>query len=122
MNQWDLGHNGREVTISDEAIYLTGEAKAPTNNPITNTWGLFFVGLVVDPATHTIQDAECSATLALTRDFVRSLLVERSILDTDALLRMIDSRYHGSSQRALSASVRNAASKYREIRAIEQGR
>ena len=29
-------------------IYLTGEAKSPTKNPITSQWGLFFIGLVVE--------------------------------------------------------------------------
>ena len=52
-------------------IYLTGEAKSPSNNPITTQWGLFFVGLVVDTETHVIQAADCTATLTLTVEFVR---------------------------------------------------
>ena len=98
-------------------IYLTGEAKSPTNNPITSQWGLFFIGLVVDTETHVILDADCTATLTLTVEFVRELLVGRSLLEDDMLVESITDRYHGSSQRALAAAVRSAAAKYRDLSA-----
>ncbi|MDN5588266.1 MAG: DUF3870 domain-containing protein [Brachybacterium sp.] len=98
-------------------IYLTGEAKSPTNNPITSQWGLFFIGLVVDTETHIIQAMDCTATLTLTVEFVRELLVGRSLLDEESLVESITDRYHGSSQRALATSVRNAAAKYRDLSA-----
>ncbi|MFE5777608.1 MULTISPECIES: DUF3870 domain-containing protein [Brachybacterium] len=98
-------------------IYLTGEAKSPSNNPITTQWGLFFIGLVVDTESHVIREADCTATLTLTVEFVGELLVGRSILDDDALVESITERYHGSSQKALAASVRNAAAKYRDLSA-----
>lgn len=98
-------------------IYLTGEAKSPSNNPITSQWGLFFIGLVVDTETHVINAVDCTATLTLTVDFIRELLVGHSLLDDDSLVESITDRYHGSSQRALAASVRNAAAKYRDLSA-----
>lgn len=98
-------------------IYLTGEAKSPSNNPITSQWGLFFIGLVVDTETHVIDAVDCTATLTLTVGFIRELLVGRSLLDDDSLVESITDRYHGSSQRALAASVRNAAAKYRDLSA-----
>lgn len=98
-------------------IYLTGESKAPSNNPITDRWGLFFVGLVVDTGTHVIQAADCTATLSLTTTFVAELLVGHSLLEDDPLVETITTRYHGSSQKALVASVRNAAAKYRALAA-----
>lgn len=98
-------------------IYLTGEAKSPSNNPITSQWGLFFIGLIVDTETHVIEAVDCTATLTLTVEFVRELLVGRSLLDDDALVDSITDRYHGSSQRALAASVRSAAAKYRDLSA-----
>lgn len=101
--------------FDESTIFVTGEAKSPTNNPITSRWGLFFVGLVVDTDEHIIVRADCTAVLPVTIDFVRSLLEGQSILDEDGLVGMITERYHGSSQRALAAAVRNAASKYREI-------
>ena len=100
-----------------QTIYLTGEAKSPTNNPITSQWGLFFIGLVVDTETHVILDADCTAMLTLTVEFVRELLVGRPLLEEDALVESITERYHGSSQRALAAAVRSPAAKYRGLSA-----
>lgn len=96
-------------------IYVTGEAKSPSNNPITSQYGLFFVGLVVDTESHVIIRADCTATLTLTVEFVRDLLEGRSLLDEDALVETIIDRYHGSSQRAMAAAVRSAAAKYRDL-------
>lgn len=96
-------------------IYVTGEAKSPSNNPITSQYGLFFVGLVVDTETHAILRADCTAALALTVEFVRGLLEGRSLLEEDALVETITDRYHGSSQRAMTAAVRSAAAKYRDL-------
>lgn len=97
------------------SIFVTGEAKAPSNNPITHQFGIFYVALVVDTDTHRILDAECSATLALTNTFVRSLIVGASVLDDGALTEPVVARYHGSSQRALVAALTNATAKYRGI-------
>jgi hypothetical protein len=95
------------------SVFVTGEAKAPSNNPITNQFGLFFVAFVIETDTHRILDAECSATLALTKSFVRSLFARECIMDEGRLTEQIATRYHGSSQRALIAAFRNAAMKYR---------
>lgn len=95
------------------SIFVTGEAKSPSNNPITSKFGLFFIGLVVDTDTHRILDAECTATLALTNSFVRRLIVGAGIDEEEDLVERISTRYHGSSQRALITALRNAASKYR---------
>lgn len=97
------------------SIFVTGEAKAPSNNPITHQFGMFYVALVVDTDTHRILDAECSATLALTNTFVRSLIVGACITDDGALTERVVARYHGSSQRALVAALVNAAAKYRGV-------
>lgn len=97
------------------SIFVTGEAKAPSNNPITHQFGLFYVALVVDTDTHRILDAECSATLALTNSFVRDLIVGACVTDDGALTELVAARYHGSSQRALAAALTNAAAKYRGV-------
>lgn len=98
-------------------IYLTGEAKAPGNNPITAQYGLFFIGLEVDIVTHIIVRVECTATLQLTKQFIADLLTGRSVLDEDDLTSAIAERYHGSSQKALIAAMRSASAKYRNLTA-----
>ena len=100
-----------------DTIYLTGEAKAPSNNPITSQFGLFYVAFEIAPDTHRILDVDCTATLALTRNFIRSLFVDADITDPGRLIELIQRRYHGSSQKALITAVNNAAKKYREVAA-----
>lgn len=97
------------------SVLVTGEAKAPANNPITNKFGQFYVAFVIDTDTHLIQDAECSATLALTNRFVKSLFVGERITEEGRLQERVASRYHGSSQRALAAALHGAVAKYRGI-------
>lgn len=97
------------------SIFVTGEAKAPSNNPITNKFGMFYMAFVVDTDTHRILDAECSATLALTNKFVKSLFVGACITEEVSLTEQIVERYHGSSQRGLSTAFTNAAAKYRSV-------
>lgn len=111
------GHCAYGEAVSS-SIFVIGEAKAPSNNPITNQFGLFFLALVIDPETHRILDAECTATLALTKSFVKSLIAGARITDADELNAQIALRYHGSSQRALIAAVTHAAMKYRSIVAL----
>src|SRR5690606_41511479 len=96
---------------------FTGEARSPATTPLTSQGGLVSIGLVVDTETHVIRQAAAAATLALTVEFVRDLLVGRSLLEDDALVESITDRYHGSSQRALAAAVRSAAAKYRDLAA-----
>jgi len=97
------------------SIFVTGEAKAPSNNPITSQFGLFYIAFVIDTDTHRILDAECSATLALTNSFVQGLFARECITDEGHLAERITNRYHGSSQRALLAAFHNAATKYRSV-------
>lgn len=97
------------------SIYLTGEAKAPSNNPIMTQYGLFFIAFEIEADTHRILDVDCSATLALTRKFIRDLFIGADITDTGRLTEAITARYHGSSQKALIAAVNSAAKKYREL-------
>jgi hypothetical protein len=101
--------------FENNAIYIIGDAKAPSNNPITQQYKAFFIGLVVNKESGIIVDADCSATIELTKSFVKSLLVGRSILDIDTVKKEIETRYFGSSQKALIVAFKNASLKYQNI-------
>lgn len=104
------------------SLFITGEAKAPSNNPITNQYGLFYMAFVVEGDTGRILDAECSATLGLTKSFVRDLFVGECITEQGLLTERITARYHGSSQRALTTAFQNAVGKFRSIARLPSGR
>ncbi|WP_285765925.1 DUF3870 domain-containing protein [Peribacillus sp. SI8-4] len=96
-------------------IYLVGEAKAASNNPIMEKFSCFFIGFVIDRDSHEIVDVECSTVLSLTSRFIHSMLAGQSILSIEELEEEIQRRYLGSSQKALIVALRNASMKYRQL-------
>lgn len=96
-----------------DTIYVVGDAQSSSNNPITQQYSSFFVGLVVDTTNHKIVEASCSSTIQLTADFARSLFVGHSILDVEKVGEEIRYRYFGSSQKTLIAAFKDAHKKYK---------
>lgn len=101
--------------FQQNTIYIVGESKAASNNPITQQFNCFFIGLVIDGDTHEIVDVECSTTISLTSKFIHSMLKGKSILQPDELEKEIEQRYFGSSQKALTVALRNANIKYLQL-------
>lgn len=100
------------MMFNNENIFIIGDAKAAANNPITQKYNAFYIGLVVDRDSGEIIDADCSATLDLTKQFIKSLLIGKSILDIEIITSDFEKRYFGSSQKAFIVAFRNAHLKY----------
>ncbi|PIC73948.1 DUF3870 domain-containing protein [Sporosarcina sp. P17b] len=96
---------------NQDSIYVIGDAKASLNNPITKQYNQFFLALVIDSSTDEIIDSECSSTIQLTNQFVRSLFIGYKVHD-ESIESNISKRYHGASQKALIVAFRDAKSKY----------
>ena len=101
--------------FQQNTVYILGESKTSSNNPIMQKYNGFFIGLVINRETDQIVDAECSSTIALTSSFIKSLFVGKSILEVDQVLDEIEQRYFGSSQKALMVAFKNANIKYTQI-------
>lgn len=101
---------------SCDTMYVIGDAKAPQNNPITKKYSQFFLALVIDTSDDKIVDSECSSTIQLTNQFVRSLFIGRTIFD-DSVEAEIRKRYLGASQKALIVAFQNAKYKYEQAKA-----
>lgn len=100
---------------NEHTIYIIGDAKAPSNNPITKQYNGFFIGVAVDTKTNLIIDFDCSATIELTVKFLGNLFIGENITDAEAIIQKIESRYHGSSQKGLIVAYRDALKKYNQI-------
>lgn len=100
----------------DSTVYVVGDAKASTNNPITKQYSSLFVGLVVDLETDSIVDFGCSATIIVTNRFLQSLFIGENILDEPAIIDKMESRYFGSSQKGIIVAYKDALKKYRQIK------
>ncbi|GGB45883.1 DUF3870 domain-containing protein [Virgibacillus dakarensis] len=101
---------------NQKTIYVIGDAKSPQNNPITKKYSQFFLALVIDVTSDEIVDSECSSTIQLTNQFVRSLFIGRKV-DDDKVEEDIRKRYLGSSQKALIVAFYDAKNKYEQAKA-----
>lgn len=97
-----------------ETIYVVGDAQISQSNPISKQFSQFFLGMVVDSSNGKIIDMECSATIGLTVRFIKSIFIGRRIHD-EGLFQEIQTRYFGSSQKALMAAFKDAQKKYDQI-------
>ena len=102
---------------SKNTVYIVGHAKTNTDNAITEQFKLFFISFVVDITTDEIVDLECSATLGITRDFIKSIFMGRT-MDTvmDSVEVEVTHRYFGSSQRAIVVAYKDAVKKYFSVK------
>ena len=108
--------NGQRTVFAEHTIYIVGNAKTSQNNPITQLYGQFFLSFVVEKAGGKILACGVSATVGVTGDFVSSMFVGRSLLDDpDIIKRMLESRYFGSSQKALLVAFKDAQKKYNQV-------
>jgi len=99
-------------------VYIVGNSKTNNENAITTLYNSFYIGFVIEPGDGRIVDASCSATIRTTDEFVRGLLVGKSMGRDDAAIEdEVKRRYHGSSQKAIIVAYKDAAKKYAEIRA-----
>ncbi|OXL87669.1 MULTISPECIES: DUF3870 domain-containing protein [Paenibacillus] len=96
-----------------DTIYIVGDAQTSVNNPITQQYSAFFIGLVVDTVSHKIVDAACSSTIPLTSQFVRSIFLGKSMLSLEPVAEEIRTRYYGSSQKAIIVAFKDAQKKYK---------
>ena len=100
----------------ENAIYVVGNAKTQQSNPITHHFGQFFIGFVVEKDSGKILTCGVSATISVTNDFVCSLFTGRTLREDPELIRqLLESRYFGSSQKAILIAYKDAQKKYTRI-------
>lgn len=98
-------------------VYVIGDAKTNSNNPITVQYNAYFIALVIDMNEEIIIDAAASSTVPLTIEFVKSMFMNYSMKQgLEPMLEEINMRYHGSSQSAMGVAWKDAYKKYQQIR------
>lgn len=87
-------------------IYICGNAKSPVNASVGMNQ-FFALELIVNIETYEIKDASCTLITDLGRNFIRSLLVGRSIKDDyDTILNDIQMYYLALPQKALMSAFK----------------
>ena len=110
-------YNPKEHRNMDKrTLYITGEARTNMDNAITKIYGVFYMAFEVVEQTGEIVEVDCNATLELTRNFIRKLFLNHSILSESQFLEQeVSQRYYGSSGKAILAAYRDARQHYRQI-------
>ena len=99
-------------------LYVVGNSKSQQNNPITQLYGQFFIGFIVDRTTGKIIDVECNSIIEITKKFLEDILVGESLLDDyDVVRTKVLQRYLGSSQRAILVAYKDAQKKFQDFKA-----
>jgi hypothetical protein len=96
------------------AIYIIGIAKSQQNNPITQQFGKFLLGFVVDKDSGIILSCGSTVVMQSTYDFLDGLFRGKNMLeDGDLIKQEIENRYFGASQKALFFAFRDAQKRFR---------
>lgn len=101
----------------ENTVYVVGNAKTSVDNAITMRFNSFYIGFVVDLNTDKIIDLSSTSTLRTTDEFIKCLLVNKSLkVFSEDLEKEIIKRYHGSSQKAIIVAYKDGVKKYNEIK------
>ena len=100
-----------------DTIYIIGIAKSQQHNPITQQYGRFLLGFVVNRNTGDILSCGSTVVMKSTYDFLDELFQGRNIEADGELIRSeIENRYFGASQKAILVAYRDAQRRFRLYR------
>ncbi len=98
------------------SVYVIGESRTNADNAITKTYGSFFMAFEIADDTREILDFSCTHTIETTQTFLRKVFLGQDFVDADNwLAKVLESRYSGSSRRAVLASYHDALKRYRDL-------
>lgn len=98
-------------------IFIVGHGKTNSDNAITSNYKIFFIAFVIDTSTDEVVDLECTATLEITKIFVRDIFLGSKFCYYDEELEnQIMIRYFGTSQKALITAYKDAQKRYLEVK------
>ena len=97
-----------------DTIYIIGIAKSQQHNPITQQYGRFLLGFVVNKDTGIIESCGSTVVMKSTYDFLDEMFRGRNIDTESELIRSeLENRYFGASQKAIIVAFRDAQRRFR---------
>ena len=86
------------------------------DNAITAIYNSFYIAYEIEVETDKIIDLGCTHTINITEDFIRKLFIGKNITEFDKIEGEIKRRYHGTSQKAVIVSYKDALKKYQDVK------
>ena len=100
----------------ENSILVVGNSQTTGFNPIKQQFGSFFITFILIRETGEIIDCTVSVTLGVTGRFLREIMMGKHLVeDEKKVIAEVQSRYFGSSQKAVIAAYRDAMKKYKEV-------
>ena len=97
-----------------DTIYIIGIAKSQQHNPITQQYGRFLLGFVVNKDTGISESCGSTVVMKSTYDFLDEMFRGRNIDTESELIRSeLENRYFGASQKAIMVAFRDAQRRFR---------
>lgn len=101
------------MNYTENSLYIVGNSKSQMNNPITQVYGQFFIGFIVENESGKILDVECNSIISITNNILKDILIDESMTtDYETIKNLIINRYLGSSQKAILVAFKDAQKKY----------
>lgn len=101
----------------NNTVYIIGESRTNMDNAITVIYNSFYMGFEVNVETDEIVDVGCIHTISITENFVKKIFVGRNIVDFEKdIENVVKRRYHGTSQKAIMVSYKDALKKYLDVK------
>jgi len=96
-----------------DTILVVGQAKPSKEDAIYNLHGEFYISLVLERESGKILDMDCNTILEVTKNFVASMLIGKSLKDdVTAMEKEIKERYFALTQKPLIACIKDAHNRY----------
>lgn len=94
-------------------VIVVGYAKTPTTSTAHGTHEFFSVSLLVEPPSSVVLAVESTASTAMTRDWLESLLVGADLsADESGFLETVDRHYLGPAAGTVKQAIRDAWRRY----------
>ncbi len=100
----------------DETVYIVGESRTNMDNAITIIYNSFYIAFDVHIETGEIVDLGCTHTIDITEKFIKKIFIGKDINNFEGIENEIKRRYHGTSQKAVIVSYKDALKKYLDIK------
>lgn len=100
-----------------DTVYIIGESRTNMDNAITIIYNSFYIAFEVNVSTDKILDLGCTHTMSITERFIKSIFIGKRLDKYDRNIEEeIKIRYHGTSQKAVIVSYKDALKKYAEVK------
>lgn len=110
------------ISYGADTFCVVGVATPTASTPTAVQYDKLIMVLICERRGGTILDAECNMVVDVTSDYIASLLIGHSLYtELEIMVKELQEKYNGISQKALIVALRDAHSKTKDRGALPDG-